>query len=68
MVENEHKFISTSVVKFFSPVIEVEGEMENINASKGDNSIFSKSEETLACEELLELVTSFPNPKVNLEK
>ena len=38
------------------------------NTSKNDNSVLSKSEETLTCEELLKLVTSFHKPEITLEK
>ena len=67
-MEKGSKFIPTSVITFFSLVIEVEELVRTDGASKQESSMVTIDREKLVDDEILDLITSFHKPKVNLIK
>ena len=61
MLDNDNKFVTTSVITFFSPIIEVEGQAGTDHVTKSKDSVITETGTQFSCEELLYLVTSFPS-------
>ena len=67
-MENGNSFIPTSVITYFSPVIKVEELVRTDDAPDQDNPMVTIDRGRLADDKLLDLITSFHEPKVNLIK
>ena len=68
IVDNDNKFVTTSVITFFSPIIEVESQAGTDHVTKSNDSVIDETGTPLSCEELLHLVTSFHEPAITQEK
>ena len=68
IVENDNKFVTTSVITFCSLIIEVEGETGTDHVTKRNNSVIDETGTIFSCEELLNLVKSFHEPTISQEK
>ena len=68
LVEKGNGFVPTSVITYFSPVIEVEELVRSSDTPKQGNRIVTIDKGSLTDDKLLDLITSFHEPKVNMIK
>ena len=61
MLDNDNKFVTTSVITIFSPIIEVKGQAGTDHVTKSKDSVITETGTQFSCEELLYLVTRFPS-------
>ena len=61
MLDNDNKFVTTSIITIFSPIIEVEGKAGTDHVTKSKDSVITETGTQFSCEELLYLVTRFPS-------
>ena len=61
MLDNDNKFVTTSVITFFSLIIEVEGQAGTDHVTKSKDSVITETGTQFSSEELLYLVKRFPS-------
>ena len=61
VVDNTNKLVTTSIITFFSPIIEVESQAGTDHVTKSNDSVITETGTQFSCEELLYLVKRFPS-------
>ena len=61
MLDNDNKFVTTSVITIFSPIIEVKGQAGTDHVTKSKDSVITETGTQFSSEELLYLVKRFPS-------